>query len=378
MNKSINTYIEQKYHITLFDPEMPVLSTLGAPRVWLDSLRTTLFPTQKDLAIESALQDIILDPTPESKNLDEEAESAPSYPLIDEAGHIVLEPHSTFLFIGDSMMQGVGMTLGRELKKLGFNVIDIAKQSTGLTYSSFFDWGKTLKEAFAKNPHIKVVVVMVGANDPYSMPKIKYGSEEWAETYSARIQEILDTAIANKAVVAWYEAPIVKKEPLNTRLAFLNTLYKDRIEQAKQVFLLSNLALAPDGIYTSYVKNAQGKSVKMRATDGIHFSGDGSRALGALLLDRLLIIQDDPQVENDEESEHILQNANPSQTILQDTKSNSNTKQNSLLDLFAEESDPESSTQNDVDSNTQTLQEHIFNQDPQHQEIQLPSYFMPR
>ena len=219
---------------------------------------------------------------------------------------------------------------------------------------------------------------MVGANDPYSMPKIKYGSEEWAETYSARIQEILDTAIANKAVVAWYEAPIVKKEPLNTRLAFLNTLYKDRIEQAKQVFLLSNLALAPDGIYTSYVKNAQGKSVKMRATDGIHFSGDGSRALGALLLDRLLIIQDDPQVENDEESEHILQNANPSQTILQDTKSNSNTKQNSLLDLFAEESDPESSTQNDVDSNTQTLQGHISNQDPQHQEIQLPSYFMPR
>lgn len=311
MNKSINSYIEQKYHIALFNPENPVLSLLGAPREWLDTLRLNLFPTQEDLALESALHEAQAGENSagetgensETESSDENAE--PPYPRLNEQGQIELKADSTFLFIGDSMMQGVGMTLGRELKKLGFSVIDIARQSTGLTYTSFFDWGKTLKEAFAKNPHINIVVMMVGANDPYNMPKIKYASPEWVEIYEQRIQSILDTAREHGALVVWYEAPIVKKEPLNARLAFLNTLYKSRVDAAKQLFLHSNSALAPDGIYTPYVKNAQGKSIKMRASDGIHFSGDGSRALGALLVERLEIIKEEGEDSGDVDSASV-------------------------------------------------------------------------
>ena len=288
MNKSVFSYIEQKYHIAAFDPSSPLLYTLGTPARALDSVRSKLFPSQEELAL-NALESSKEPEAIEEVDSSDEVEQV-IYPLITQEGKIALEPESTFLFIGDSLMQGVGMTLGLELKKRGFSVIDIAKQSTGLTYIDFFDWGKTLSDAFAKNPHINIVVIMVGANDPYNMPKIKYASAEWVEVYSARIRAILETANAHNAIVVWYEAPIVKKPSLNAKLAFLNTLYAREVASYKAVFLPTNAALAPDGVYTAYGKTEGGKSVKLRANDGIHFSGEGSRVLGGLLLERLEMV----------------------------------------------------------------------------------------
>ena len=286
MNKSVFSYIEQKYHIAAFDPSSPLLYALGTPARGLDSLRARLFPSQEELALNSSKETEEVAEEVDSSDLIEQV----IYPLITQEGKIALEPESTFLFIGDSLMQGVGMTLGLELKKRGFSVIDIAKQSTGLTYIDFFDWGKTLKDAFAKNPHINIVVIMVGANDPYNMPKIKYASPEWVEVYQGRVRDILETANAHNAIVVWYEAPIVKKPSLNAKLAFLNTLYAREVASYKAVFLPSNAALAPEGVYTAYGKTESGKSVKLRANDGIHFSGEGSRVLGGLLLERLEVV----------------------------------------------------------------------------------------
>lgn len=312
MNASIHSYIEQKYHLDVFDANEPILEILGKPKAWLDDLRELLLPSVEELALSQSLQDEREKSTKEksvwerlmgTESLDSffTPKEETRYPFIDKDGKLVLKQDSTFIFIGDSMMQGVGLTLASELKKRGFSVINIAKQSTGLTYTHFFDWGKALREAFAKNPHINIVVMMVGANDPYAMPKMKYGSDEWIETYSSRIKEIIDISLENDAVVVWYDAPYVRKEPLNTRLIFLNTLYKSQVDSAKQLLLHANSALAPDGVYTSYVKNEQGRSIRVRGEDGIHFSGEGSRALSRLLLERLEVVQE--QISQDESTQ---------------------------------------------------------------------------
>ena len=322
MNASIYSYVEQKYHIELFDTQEGFLEILGKPKIWLDSARNAILPSVEDLALLQSLQEekeksskdksseLSQDSSQKSlwqrlmgidslDNIEILKKEEVRYPLISKDGNLVLKQDSTFIFIGDSMMQGVGMTLASELKKRGFSVINIAKQSTGLTYTHFFDWGRALSEAFVKNPHINVVVMMVGANDPYAMPKMKYGSEEWVETYSSRIKQIIDTSLENGAVVVWYSAPFMRKEPLNSRLIFLNSLYEAQMRKAKQLLLDANSALAPDGIYTSYIKNDKGKSIRVRGEDGIHFSGEGSRALSKLLLDRLEIIdKENNELEN--------------------------------------------------------------------------------
>lgn len=292
MNKSIHSYIEQKYHISLFDVDNEILIAIRMPSLWLDSMREKIFSNQEDLTAPNQEDQENLEPK------EEITEPEIHYPLITQEGKIILKPNSTFLLIGDSMMQGVGLTLARELQKLKINVINLSKQSTGLTYASFFDWNQTLKDTFNKNPNIDVVVMMVGANDPYNMPKIKFKSEKWLEIYNDRIADIIDTTLQNEAVIAWYEAPIVHKEPLNGNLQFLNELYKTHIQEKDQVFLESNLVLCPDGIYTSYLKDSQGKSLRVRGSDGIHFSTYGSKLLSRLLLERLEILPDEDLDEN--------------------------------------------------------------------------------
>lgn len=151
MNKSINTLIEQKYHITLFNVENPLLKTLSLPRIWLDNLRAYIFPSQEDLALEESLQSQTkIEPEPEIPEFTEKLEEEIYYPLIDENGTIILEPHSTFLLIGDSMMQGVGMTLVRELQKRDFNVINLAKQAQGLPIRIFLIGSKASKTLLLK------------------------------------------------------------------------------------------------------------------------------------------------------------------------------------------------------------------------------------
>ncbi len=391
MNKSVNTYIEQKYHISLLDTDNEILVILGMPRVWLDSLRTKIFPSQEDLALQESIKDDSQQNVQEAKEdssqsieSSEAESSAPEihYPFVDENGYIVLKPHSTILFIGDSMMQGVGMTLGRELKKLGFHVIDIAKQSTGLTYVGFFDWNATLKESFIKNPNIDIVIMMVGANDPYNMPKIKYQSQEWIDVYTSRIQGIIDTTLEHKALLVWYQAPIVKKEPLNQRLSFLNTLYKECVDSAKQVFLESNSVLAPQGVYDAYVKNEQGKSIKVRGSDGIHFSGEGSRMLGKLFIDRLKILEEEPESsdtdtkdntqdfatttkpkQQESKDSHFLESKDKQDSSEEFSNTDSNAPQTSqTLESKATESSPNA---NQADSSTMDMWDFYRNQNSQ-------------
>ena len=344
MNKSINTLIEQKYHITLFNVENPLLKTLSLPRIWLDNLRAYIFPSQEDLALEESLQSQTkIEPEPEIPEFTEKLEEEIYYPLIDENGTIILEPHSTFLLIGDSMMQGVGMTLVRELQKRDFNVINLAKQSTGLTYPHFFDWQQSLKDAFAKNPNINVVVMMVGANDPYNMPKIKFQSPEWVEIYTQRIQDIIQTTLSHKAIIIWYQVPFVKKEPLNQKLIFLNTLYKENVESAKQVFLDSNAILSPDNAYTAYIKAPNGKSIRLRNSDGIHFSTEGSKLLSQILLDRLEVLQEPHELQ-----EQTQEQENQAKSQVQSTKPAK------PINTRNRESNMESSTESNVESNPES------------------------
>lgn len=329
MNNSINAYIEQKYHIKLFDSNSEPFASLAIPSVWIESIRSSIFPSQEDLQIESSLES-------NEENIEIEEATTITYPYIDESNNIVLLEHSTILLIGDSMMQGVGLTLVSELKKLGFKVINLAKQSTGLTYPSFFDWNKTLKDTFIKNPNIDLVVVMVGANDPYHMPKKPFKSPEWTETYTQRVKDILTTSIDSKAVVAWYQAPIVKKEPLNSKMAFLNEIYEKEVLDSKQIFLYSNDVLAPEGKYTAFIKNEKDKSVRLRANDGIHFATQGSKLLGKLLIDRLEIvklepIEEDEVKENTENETHIDNKENESSNMVAKENEESNTQSDEEL-----------------------------------------------
>lgn len=195
------------------------------------------------------------------------------------------------LLIGDSMMQGVAPYLLRTFKKVKIQGINLSKHSTGLTYKHYFNWELATRDALEKNPQISLIVVLLGANDPWSMKKgIAFKSPLWEEIYMQRIDEILQVAREYGVRVAWYEVPSVREKSLNDKIMYLNSLYEESVKQSGEYFLQSNGIVTQGGKYSAFIKNAKGKSVQVRADDGVHFTTRGYQIMANILLNSLEVL----------------------------------------------------------------------------------------
>ncbi|EOH9120587.1 DUF459 domain-containing protein, partial [Campylobacter jejuni] len=235
MNQSISSYIEQKYHFAFY-PHNDLLKEANGFKIKLEQIRAILSneplpqTNEEDTNQESKSTDENLSKIDKVLNTLENDENTShketNLTLIQDANisfidntKLELQNGDEFLFIGDSLMQGVAIALNRDLRNLNLKVTDLSKQNTGLSYKSYFNWSKATNEAFVKNSNIKYLVVLLGANDPWDIKKggnyHRFGSPSWIDIYTNRVDEIIKIAKKHKAKVFWFEIPPVKKEDLN-------------------------------------------------------------------------------------------------------------------------------------------------------------------
>ncbi|CAM3530189.1 SGNH/GDSL hydrolase family protein [Campylobacter upsaliensis] len=292
MNKSISSYLEQKYHI-IFYPQNDILNEANALKVKLEQVRMILSNESINTEFE----------TEKEENLNVKEEQNLSLAL--EKPEAIIEPEANisfidntkfeislneeFLLIGDSLMQGVAVALNKDLKKLGLKVVDLSKQNTGLSYKSYFDWAKETTKTLQNNKNIKYLVVLLGANDPWDIKKggiyHRFNSKSWLEIYTQRVDEILKIATEHNIKVLWYEIPPVKKEDLNKKLSILNQIYSQEILKNKGIFINTKLFFSKNDAYSAYIKNENNKSIKVRSDDGVHFTPSGAKEMSKLLLE---------------------------------------------------------------------------------------------
>ncbi|EAH5039065.1 DUF459 domain-containing protein [Campylobacter coli] len=300
MNQSIFSYIEQKYHFTFY-PKNDILQEANGFKNKLEQIRVILsneplpqnieenIMVQEDMDELNASNDFI------DKNTTIEDIQQTEDENVSFIDNTKLEVHKgdEFLFIGDSLMQGVAITLNRDLIDLGLKANDLSKQNTGLSYKSYFDWAKATKEAFAKNPNIKYLVVLLGANDPWDIKKggvyHRFGSDSWIDIYTYRVNEIINIAKQHHAKILWFEIPPVKKNELNEKIQILNKIYSEEILKNKQIFINTKLFFSVNDEFSTYIKNENNKSIKMRTDDGIHFTSNGAKEMSKLLLQHITI-----------------------------------------------------------------------------------------
>lgn len=290
MNQSIFSYIEQKYHFTFY-PKNDILQEANGFKNKLEQIRAILsneplpqnieenIMVQEDMDELNASNDFI------DKNTTIEDIQQTEDENVSFIDNTKLEVHKgdEFLFIGDSLMQGVAIALNRDLIDLGLKANDLSKQNTGLSYKSYFDWAKATKEAFAKNPNIKYLVVLLGANDPWDIKKggvyHRFGSDSWIDIYTYRVNEIINIAKQHHAKILWFEIPPVKKNELNEKIQILNKIYSEEILKNKQIFINTKLFFSVNDEFSTYIKNENNKSIKMRTDDGIHFTSNGAKEM---------------------------------------------------------------------------------------------------
>ncbi|EEO8699905.1 DUF459 domain-containing protein [Campylobacter coli] len=300
MNQSIFSYIEQKYHFTFY-PKNDILQEANGFKNKLEQIRAILsneplpqnieenIMVQEDMDELNASNDFI------DKNTTIEDIQQTEDENVSFIDNTKLEVHKgdEFLFIGDSLMQGVAIALNRDLIDLGLKANDLSKQNTGLSYKSYFDWAKATKEAFAKNPNIKYLVVLLGANDPWDIKKggvyHRFGSDSWIDIYTYRVNEIINIAKQHHAKILWFEIPPVKKNELNEKIQILNKIYSEEILKNKQIFINTKLFFSVNDEFSTYIKNENNKNIKMRTDDGIHFTSNGAKEMSKLLLQHITI-----------------------------------------------------------------------------------------
>ncbi|EAL3325430.1 DUF459 domain-containing protein [Campylobacter coli] len=300
MNQSIFSYIEQKYHFAFY-PKNDILQEANGFKNKLEQIRAILsneplpqnieenIMVQEDMDELNASNDFI------DKNTTIEDIQQTEDENVSFIDNTKLEVHKgdEFLFIGDSLMQGVAIALNRDLIDLGLKANDLSKQNTGLSYKSYFDWAKATKEAFAKNPNIKYLVVLLGANDPWDIKKggvyHRFGSDSWIDIYTYRVNEIINIAKQHHAKILWFEIPPVKKNELNEKIQILNKIYSEEILKNKQIFINTKLFFSVNDEFSTYIKNENNKSIKMRTDDGIHFTSNGAKEMSKLLLQHMTI-----------------------------------------------------------------------------------------
>ena len=194
--------------------------------------------------------------------------------------------------VGDSLMQGVAPHLANTLlKRYQIKSVNLSRQSTGLAYPGFFNWPKTVSDTLQSQPNIRLMVVFLGPNDPWDMPEskgkpfLRFKSPEWEALYRKRIDLILDEARAHNVQVIWVGPPNMQKPKLSTAMAYLSGLYESQAQLYQQHYVSANGVLGYQADEFSYtLQNSQGKRVKTRVDDGIHFTTTGQKLIAEQVL----------------------------------------------------------------------------------------------
>lgn len=207
---------------------------------------------------------------------------------------LTISKNQKVFFAGDSMMQGIAPHIQKYLQGLGVQSVNLSKQSTGLAYPKFFDWNSTIKNTLSSDKSIKVLIVMLGANDPWDMPTkggeyLKFNSNAWAMEYQARMRDIIDFAKESNVGIIWVTPPNMKKDKLNKQMIYLNNVMMDELKNHQiQVIDARPIMGGYNNVYNDYIEK-DGKNIKMRSGDGIHFSPEGQRILAQVVQGYLIV-----------------------------------------------------------------------------------------
>lgn len=206
-------------------------------------------------------------------------------------------------------------------------VVHRAKGSTGLVASDFYDWPKSIDDLLAgrngdkdavkaaredvagalagkpdnkpepatkaKAPRIDVAVMMIGSNDKQAIREngkvLAFGTPEWTAAYGRRVGSIDEAFRSHGIPLIWVGLPITKDDGFADAMASLNDITREAAAKTGAVWVDTWEAFSDDnGDFSAYGPDVNGQTVRLRASDGVHFTKAGSRKLAHFVVAHVL------------------------------------------------------------------------------------------
>lgn len=187
--------------------------------------------------------------------------------------------------LGDSLGQMLAQGLSEAFAdRPEVAILRKAKENSGLVRDDFYDWTKAVQDLLASGEKIDFAVMMIGSNDRQTLHDANGAyeprSQQWEDAYAHRIETIAAMFRDKKIPLVWVGLPIMKSERLSADASAFNELYRENAAKGGAVFVDIWEAFADDaGQYSANGPDIDGQIVRLRASDGVHFTKVGARKL---------------------------------------------------------------------------------------------------
>lgn len=194
--------------------------------------------------------------------------------------------------MGDSLASGLYQGLTRLNKDVdGIKFIKKAKVNTGFVRVDRYDWNKAAAQ-LAKSGDYQAAVILLGLNDLQTFREngkaYHYKTDGWVERYRERTERMMRDLKSAGVAVYWASIPIVAPNRYQEDYAYLNGFYRAAAEKIGVKYIDTWKPLADEkGAYSPFVKDREGKTVKTRMRDGVHFTPDGYLIFAGIVNDIL-------------------------------------------------------------------------------------------
>lgn len=187
--------------------------------------------------------------------------------------------------LGDSLAQMLAQGLAEAFAdRPEVAILRKAKENSGLVRDDFYDWTKAAQDLLASGEKIDFAVMLIGSNDRQTLRDANGAYEprspQWEDAYAHRIETIAAMFRDKKIPLVWVGLPVLKSERLSADASAFNELYRENAAKGGAVFIDVWEAFADDGgQYSANGPDLNGQIVRLRASDGVHFTKAGARKL---------------------------------------------------------------------------------------------------
>jgi lysophospholipase L1-like esterase len=197
------------------------------------------------------------------------------------------------LVTGDSLSQPLDVTLARRLAGEGVQVERDPHIGTGISKSSFVDWGKlSVQQTRERRPD--AVVVFIGANEGFPIPVRGQGEVEccgpaWAAAYAFRVRRMMNTyRRGGSARVYYLRLPLPREKSRQEIVRAVNAAIDvAAVPYGAHVRVLDlTRVFTPGGRYRAAM-SVGGERRIVRRPDGIHLSDLGAELASRIVLSAL-------------------------------------------------------------------------------------------
>ncbi len=205
--------------------------------------------------------------------------AAPKKPVVQQTTFVAV--------IGNSLAENLANGLVEALsERPEVGLVREIRPGVGFLKETDKPWRDVIDEIFLREKPVTAAVIMMGPHDdPPKKPDPDQANTSasggaWMDLYAAKVDDVILSFRQRNIPILWVALPPVADPKTSTDYAFANELVQQRLQSLGGIFIdVWEGFVDDDEQFMTQGPNLEGRTVRLRMADGVHFTKAGSAKL---------------------------------------------------------------------------------------------------